>query len=227
MKLNIAYLYYDLLNLYGENGNILALINHITHQDIKVNIDYISLGDKINFKKYDLVYIGSGTDNNLLLALEDLKKYKDDIKDYIENNNFLLSTGNSIELFGSYIFNKKKIECLNIFDYYTSYEENRIVKDVKYKCKISKDYIIGFENHKGKTVANENNFLYKDDEKEGIMYKSFIGTYVIGPLLIRNPKFCEHYIKTLINTKNNKFKFKKFDFELEKQAYKNAVELLR
>ena len=59
------------------------------------------------------------------------------------------------------------------------------------------------------------------------MYKSFIGTYVIGPLLIRNPKFCEHYIKTLINTKNNKFKFKKFDFELEKQAYKNAVELLR
>lgn len=227
MKLNIAYLYYDLLNLYGENGNILALINHITHQDIKVNIDYISLGDKINFKKYDLVYIGSGTDNNLLLALEDLKKYKDDIKDYIENNNFLLSTGNSIELFGSYIFNKKKIECLNIFDYYTSYEENRIVKDVKYKCKISKDYIIGFENHKGKTVSNENNFLYKDDEKEGIIYKSFIGTYVIGPLLIRNPKFCEHYIKTLINTKNNKFKFKKFDFELEKQAYKKAVELLR
>ena len=95
MEINIAYLYYDLLNLYGENGNILSLKKHIESQDIKVNIYYLSLNDKKDFSKYDLVYIGSGTDNNLLIALNDLKNYKDEIKKYIENNKFILSTGNS------------------------------------------------------------------------------------------------------------------------------------
>ena len=125
MEINIAYLYYDLLNLYGENGNILSLKKHIESQDIKVNIYYLSLNDKKDFSKYDLVYIGSGTDNNLLIALNDLKNYKDEIKKYIENNKFILSTGNSLELFGNYIFkDNKKINTLGVLDYYTSYKEN-------------------------------------------------------------------------------------------------------
>ena len=228
MEINIAYLYYDLLNLYGENGNILSLKKHIESQDIKVNIYYLSLNDKKDFSKYDLVYIGSGTDNNLLIALNDLKNYKDEIKKYIENNKFILSTGNSFELFGNYIFkDNKKINTLGVLDYYTSYKENRIVKDVLYNCKINKNKIIGFENHRGFITNNLDYFLSDKNIKEGIMYKGFIGTYVLGPILIRNPYFTEHYIKTIINTKYNKFKFKKFNFNLEKEAYKKATELFK
>ena len=116
--MNIGYIYYDLLNLYGDDGNIKALKERLTHQGIDVNIDYISLGDPINFNKYDLVYIGSGTDNNLLIALDYLKEYKNDIKRYINNNKFLLSTGNSVELFGKYIqIDDNKIEALDILNY--------------------------------------------------------------------------------------------------------------
>ena len=77
-----------------------------------LEIKYLSLNDKKDFSKYDLVYIGSGTDKNLLLALDDLIKYKKDIKNYIDKNKFMLVTGNAIELFGEYI---RIMKCFDSF----------------------------------------------------------------------------------------------------------------
>ena len=51
MEINILHLYYDLLNLYGENGNIKALKKHLEEQNVKVNIEFLTLNDKIDFKK--------------------------------------------------------------------------------------------------------------------------------------------------------------------------------
>ena len=49
MKITIGYLYFDLLNLYGDSGNIKTLLYHLKEQGVKVDIKYISLGDKIDF----------------------------------------------------------------------------------------------------------------------------------------------------------------------------------
>ena len=221
--MNIGYIYYDLLNLYGDDGNIKALKQRLTNQGVKVNIDYISLGDTINFNNYDIVYFGSSTDNNLLIALEYLKPYKNDIKRYINNNKFLLSTGNSIELFGKYIQKgDNKIEALDILNYYTEYNENRIVNDINYNCTIHNKNIIGFENHRGHIISKEKNFLYKGDNKYGVVYNNFIGTYLIGPLLIRNPYFLEDYIKRLLNKED----IKEDNYYLVIESYKKAVELI-
>ena len=130
--MNIGYIYYDLLNLYGDDGNIKALKQRLTNQGVKVNIDYISLGDIINFAKYDIVYIGSGTDDNLLIALDYLKEYKSDIKRYINGNKFFLATGNSVELFGKYIQKgEEKIEALDILNYYTEYNDSTDIIEKK------------------------------------------------------------------------------------------------
>lgn len=221
--MNIGYIYYDLLNLYGDSGNIKALKERLTNQGINVKIDYISLGDIINFAKYDIVYFGSSTDDSLLIALDYLKEYKDDIKSYIDNNRFVLATGNSIELFGKYIQKgDNKIEALDILNYYTEYNESRIVNDINYSCTISDKNIVGFENHRGHIISKEKNFLYKDDNKYGVIYKNFIGTYLIGPLLIRNPYFMQDYLKKLLNTNE----LKEDNYNLEIESYKKAVELL-
>lgn len=221
--MNIGYIYYDLLNLYGDSGNIKALKERLTNQGIDVKIDYISLGDIINFAKYDIVYFGSSTDDNLLIALDYLKEYKDDIKRYIDSNKFLLATGNSIELFGKYIQKgDNKIEALDILNYYTEYNESRIVNDINYSCTISDNNIVGFENHRGHIISKENNFLYDKDNKYGVIYKNFIGTYLIGPLLIRNPYFMQEYLKKLLNTNE----LKEDNYNLEIESYKKAVELL-
>ncbi len=132
MEITIGHLYYDLMNLYGESGNIKVLTYQLEKQNIKVNIKKLSIKDEINFDELDLIYIGSGTLNNQKLVLNDILKYKNDIYKYYNNNKFFLITGNAIELFGKYIIdiNNKKYNCLGLFDYYT--KENK--KESKFVC---------------------------------------------------------------------------------------------
>ncbi|MDD3995950.1 MAG: glutamine amidotransferase, partial [Bacilli bacterium] len=72
MNIVIAHLYYDILNLYGESGNIDVLEYHLKDNNIKYTIKKLTLEDKLNFDEYDLVYMGSGTENNQKYALNHL-----------------------------------------------------------------------------------------------------------------------------------------------------------
>lgn len=213
MIIRVAHLYYDLMNLYGEIGNLKVIEYQLKKQKINVIIDKLSLNDKIEFEKYDLIYMGSGTKKSTLLVLEDLKKYKQQVKEYIENNKFMLVTGNSINVFSKKIGDT---EALNIFDFNISYSNTRLVGDVIL------DNIIGFQN-RDTLIENNNNPIFNNSEI-GIHYKNFYGTYIIGPLLIRNPNFSQKFIKNLIISKKNDFKFRKFDFEIDKKASKSYVE---
>ena len=211
MKITIGYLYYDLLNLYGDSGNIKALTYHLKEQGIETIIKYMTINDKKDLSDIDMLYIGSGTEDNLILALEDLKKDKDEIKKFIDNKKFLLATGNSLELFGNYIVTNKKIKCLGIFDYVVMYQD-RIVNDVNIKTDLIDSNIIGFENHLGKVLTYDN--IIKID--------NYIGTYIIGPLLVRNPNLCSLYIKELIKSKYENFEFKEENYSYELEAYNSA-----
>lgn len=215
MKITIGYLYYDLLNLYGDEGNIKALKYHLEEQGINVEIKKMSIGDKKDFN-VDLLYIGSGTEHNIMLALEDLKKDTDKIEKYLKDNNILLSTGNSVEIFGNYIITNKKIKALGVIDYVCMHQK-RIVKDVKVKTDYIDDYVIGFENHIGKNLSKG-----EDIFNEG----SFYGSYIIGPLLVRNPELCSKLVHKLIDKKDDNFEYKEEDYEFEKEAYKKAVKYI-
>ena len=176
----------------------------------------MSIGDDKDFKNIDFLYIGSGTEHNISLALEDLKKDKDKIKEYLDDNKILLSTGNSVELFGNYIITNKKIKALGIIDYVCMHQE-RIVKDVKTKTNILDKDIIGFENHIGKNISNN-----EDMFNEG----SFYGSYIIGPILVRNPDLCSLFVHKIIDSKRNDFEYGEEDYEFEKEAYKKAVKII-
>ena len=71
--INVLHLYYDLLNLYGENANTRCIVHNLELNNIKVKVDLKSINDKIDFNKYDIIYIGSGSEEDILIALEDLK----------------------------------------------------------------------------------------------------------------------------------------------------------
>ena len=49
MKIVIANLYYDLLNLYGDSGNIKAIKKALESQKIKVEIINLSINDSSFF----------------------------------------------------------------------------------------------------------------------------------------------------------------------------------
>ena len=216
MKITIGYLYHDLLNLYGETGNIKALKYHLEEQGIETKIKYMSINDKKELDDVDIIYIGSGTEENMLIALDDLKKDKKSLEKYIKDKKFILSTGNSVELFGNYIVSNKKIKTLGLFDYVVMYQK-RIVKDVKIKTNIIDEKIVGFENHNGKILT------YDDDI---IKIDNYYGTYIIGPILVRNPNFCSFLIRELILNKDPNFKFKDENYELDIKAYEKAVQTI-
>lgn len=203
--IKVLHLYYDLLNLYGEQGNILALKRAFKNQNVEIEVDYLSVQDKIDFKKYDLVYLGSGSTENLLIALEDIKRHKKELKKYIESKKVLLATGNSYLLFGQKINN---LDALGIFDYYSASSE-KMAQESLMELYQEKD-IIGFQNREF-IVNNKRNHLFKvkeglcdnlKSEYEGYHEYNFYGTFVIGPLLIRNPHFTNKLVKEIME-KNN------------------------
>ena len=73
--------------------------------------------------------------------------------------------------------------------------------------------IVGFINNNS-YIDNIKYPLFKD---EGIKYNNFYATYVIGPILVRNPLFLEYFMNQLTN------KFLKYDLRLEKKAYNEFV----
>lgn len=211
--IKILHLYYDLLNQYGEQGNILALKDSFRNQNVEVSIDLLSCGDKIDFKKYDLIYMGTGSDENLYIALEDIKKYKKEIKSFIKKNKYFIATGNSYLMFGKYIeCNGKTIEGLDIFDYYAK-SSLKITGECFMAYKNFENPIIGFQNRKY-VVQNNFNHLFAvisgnadnfKSEFEGYHEFNFFGTFVIGPLLIRNPEFNDMIVKDILEKNNLKY----------------------
>lgn len=234
MKITIAYLYYDILNLYGESGNIKVLKKQFEDQGINVIIKFLSIDDDLDFSKYDVVYMGMGTEDNKKIALKHLYKYRNDIKQAINDNKFFIITGNSIDMFGKYLLDKnnKKIRTLHIFEYYCKEEEFRIVDEALMKCDYIKKPIIGFQNQESIMRDNDHpmfNVLkgtgsYPNSLKEGVLYKNFYGTYLIGPLLVRNPELTKYLVRKIILSKDNRFSFNRFNLMMEKNAYNTFME---
>jgi len=225
--IKIAHLYYDLMNLYGENGNMRVLVKRLEEQSLKIEVSFLTIGDHIDFDKYDLYYIGSGSELALELVLEDIIKYKKDISKAIENNKFFLITGNAIDLFGKYIekSDKSTVGCLSAFDFYVKETNFRIVGEQIYKTKLIPQTVIGFQNRSSTIFTDINGIFqveigtgFKPNSKfEGFHNKNFYGTYLIGPLLVRNPYFTEYLIKQILESK--KIKYKKNTKGIEFKAY--------
>lgn len=235
-------LYYDLLNLYGENGNLRSIVYELERNNINVKVDYKSISDKFNVNDYDIIYIGCGSEDSLFIALEDIIKRKNDFKKYIEDKKYLFLTGNSMELFGKYIidFDGKKHECLSIFDYTTtltnkiSYENeasvDRIVGEVIGTTNLIDNKIIGFQNRCGLIHGVKNPLFkvkknYSNDEKstgEGFVYNNTYATQIIGPLFIRNPYLLDYLLNNIC--KDKKLKYTPLEESTAKKAYKKYLE---
>ena len=187
-SIKILYLYPDMLELYGDYGNIQVLKYRIESRGYKAIIDRYSIGNAApNFNDYDIVFAGGGADNEQSILAEDLVKYKDNIKNAVNNGVFFLLICGAYQLFGKYYKGVEGniIPGLEIFDYYTVANPDRkkrcignIVIDATLDANINikksansnedssdnidnlnlKTKVIGFENHGGQTFDISNSF---------------------------------------------------------------------
>lgn len=216
-EIKILYLYPDMLELYGDYGNIQVLKYRIESRGFKASIDEYCIGDTApNFNDYDIVFAGGGADNEQNILAEDLIQYKDNIKEAIQNGVFFLLICGAYQLFGQYYkdANGNIIPGLEIFEYYTeaiSDRQKRCIGNIVLECNLDdiKTKIIGFENHGGQTFniskpfgkvlfGNGNKF---GDTEEGFFDKNVIATYLHGPLLSKNPILSDYIIKYCLDKK--------------------------
>ena len=246
--IKILHLFPNLMNLYGEYINVRMLELCLESKGYEVcvhrkNENIIN----INFLDYDFIYMGSGLESNQKIALKILKKHKTEISDFINSNKIFLLTGNSFEIFSKKIVsNGIDYEGLGIFDFIVEEKfSKKIASNVIFKSEIFEKKIVGFIN-KFTEIFNIKHSLFevqkgvgdnKNCKKEGIIFKNFFGTHLIGPLFVKNPhileKISELLIKiskinpnnTLQNIEFNKIRFNKIKFYLENSYCSTLKEL--
>ena len=213
MELKILWMYHDLMDLYGDKGNIETLRYRASKRGINVIVDTCTLQEKRNIEDYDIFFLGGGADKEQTLIYKDLLARKESILKAKESGTAFLLICGGYQLFGQYYLDQdgQKIDGLGIYDYYTesSDRDHRCIGNIVVEANIQDKEVtvVGFENHGGQTKAVSNPFgkvlvghgnTYKG-KYEGYMDAQTIATYMHGPLLPKNPAIADEVILRGLN----------------------------
>lgn len=228
MNLNICHLYPDLLNLYGDKGNITALKKRLEWRGIQASVTEYTIGDTPDFSDKNIVFLGGGSDREQKLVCKKLLEQKEKLKEYVESGGCLAAVCGGYQLLGKYYkIGSETIEGLSLVDIYTEQKPGRLIGKVILKSNIYDDYIVGFENHGGRTFINKEtplgSCLYGHgnngkDGCEGVVYKNIIGTYLHGPVLPANPKLTDYILERALTVKYGEANLTPLDDSAEKSA---------
>lgn len=230
MELNICHLYPDLLNVYGDTGNILILKYRAEKRGIKVNVTNISIGDKFEGKDYDIVFFGGGQDYEQSIVSDDLNSLKKlALSQYIEQGKVFISICGGYQLLGKYYTTPEgeKLNGLGILDIYTEGGNTRFIGNTVIYNEDFKETYVGFENHSGRTYIGSLKPLGKvlagygnngEDGYEGCVYKNSYCSYFHGSLLSKNPELADRFLETALGKKYGSIKLTPLDDSLEFKA---------
>jgi len=228
-QLTIGWLYPELMNIYGDRGNIIALLKRCQWRDIETKVIEMNVGfDASELRNCDLLLMGGAQDKQQKIVSDDLYKKADILSKMIENGIPGLYICGAYQFLGKYYKESDGtiINGLGIFDLYTQNpgeKYKRLIGNTAAKLSpeiLENKTLIGFENHGGRTYLGKNikplgsvisGFGNNGEDKtEGAVYKNSIGTYLHGPILPKNPELADYLIKISL-----KIKYKE-DFELKK-----------
>lgn len=242
MKIRICHLYPDLLDLYGDRGNIMVLSARTQWRGIESEVQKVSLGEPLDFRRLDILFIGGGSDREQNILVQDLMKRENELKAAIEDGLVVLSICGGYQLLGQYYqtADGTRIPGLGILDLWTVAGPKRLIGNVVVDCagrqfpshKFST--LVGFENHSGKTFlgselqslgrvlhGNGNN---GEDGGEGVRYKNVFGTYLHGPLLPKNPHLADLLLELALMRRGILEPLASLDDQLEEKAHQTVVE---
>lgn len=249
MKLNICHLYPDLMNIYGDDGNITCLTKRAEWRGIEVEVTQVTIGDKINPEKYDIYFFGGGQDQQQNAVAEDLKKTNGRLlKKAVGERAVVFSVCGGYQLLGHYYQPHvgDKLLGIGLLDIYTIAGSKRMIGNIVVELnkeleeEIQSTYnnqglslqIIGFENHSGQTflgakteplgrvvVGNGNN---GEDKTEGAFFGAVFGCYLHGSVLPKNPHFADFLIETALKRKYGRVKLENLDDKIEWAAHQAA-----
>lgn len=201
--MRILHLYHDVMNLYGEYGNVRAMERILSRSGEEVSVDRVTLGGEAKLADFDFIYIGSGTEKKQKQVLEDFKKYSAQLREAVEAGKVILLTGNSFEMLGKTLTDAqgRVYDGLGLYPF-TSVEQNktRDTADAVADADFLEKPLVGFINKCSEIHGISDPMLtlrrglgnINSEKGEGMRERNLFMTHMTGPVLVKNPHFLEY-----------------------------------
>lgn len=215
-EFRIAHMYPDLMNLYGDRGNLICLQKRLHWYGYNCEIESVGLRDNAAWDSFDMIFMGGGSDREQGLVYQDLIRQSDHLWKHLEAGLPALFICGAFQLLGKYYesFDCKQLQGLGYFNLHTRSQNERLIGNIVIASRINGDIttVAGFENHGGRTYIEDETLLpfgsvlagfgnNGQDGTEGIWYRNLIATYLHGPLLPKNPGVADFFIRTMARRK--------------------------
>ena len=238
MKLRICHLYPEVLNLYGDRGNIQCLVRRLEWRGIEAGVDEVGIGDSRSLADYDLFFIGGGQDFEQEVLLGDLRAGKGDaIRAAVEDGRTFLTICGGYQMMGHYYETHDGTRCefLGAVDFYTVGGKVRMIDNYAFRLgeESGGSTVVGYENHSGRTYlgsgvkplgtvlkGNGNN---GEDGTEGVRYRNVFGTYSHGPVLPKNPDFADVLLTTALRRRYGAADLEPLPDAFERAAHESVL----
>lgn len=205
VTLRIAHLFPELLNLYGDGGNVITLRKRCVWRGIDVEVLPVRFGERPSFSGVDIAFIGGGSDREQKIVCDQLHAVGEELRAYVADDGVLLAVCGGYQLLGhSYLMGDETVEGLSLVDLYTDRGSPRLIGNVMIDSALQDRPIVGYENHGGRThlgagVQPLGRVLagFGNDGvsgQEGCLWRNVVGTYIHGPLLPKNPGLADWLI---------------------------------
>lgn len=234
-------MYPDVLNLYGDRGNVICMLQRLEKRGIDAQLVELPVGERAGITGSDLIFIGGGQDFEQEILLSDLSGEKTaNLKAAIEDGVPLLAICGGYQMLGHYYetHTGARFGFTGLVDFYTVGDVKRMVGDLMFVCDESSggSTLVGFENHSGKTYLGSGlsplgHVIYGygnngTDGTEGARYKNVFGSYCHGPMLPKNPEFCDRLLACALERKYGYAELAPLDDTIEHLAHNEIVRRL-
>lgn len=239
-RLAICHLYPELMNLYGDRGNLITLVRRCQWRDIAADVSSAGLGDTADFKSFDLIFMGGGQDKEQRLIGDDLRVLKGRaLNEAVGDGVVFLAICGGYQLLGRFYEtgDGHRIPGAGILDLETRAGRRRMIGNVIVNSSLAGDRprtLVGFENHAGRTylgpevrplgrvcLGHGNNGV---DGGEGAIFRGVVGTYLHGSVLPKNPWLADWLIHLALRRRyGSQMTLVALDDGLEEMAHAAAV----
>jgi lipid II isoglutaminyl synthase (glutamine-hydrolysing) len=214
MRFTVGWLYADLMNIYGDRGNILTLLKRAEWHGLEPQLIELGRGAANEMDSVDIFFFGGGQDREQALIYDDLRQYKQEqLQQAVGDGAQILAVCGGYQLLGHYYqtADGERFDGIGMIDVRTEAGKRRFIGDVVVKTEIeglTPTSLVGFENHSGRTflgpeakplghvlTGKGNN---GSDNTEGAVQGNIIGTYMHGSLLPKNPHLADYLIRKAV-----------------------------
>ncbi len=236
MKLTICWLYGKSMNIYGDRGNVLALLQRCRWRGIDCEAVQVGTGEALEPGRFDIYFWGGGQDREQIPVSADMQGPKGELlRAEIEDGAPLLAVCGGYQLLGQryHPHEGDDLPGLEVFDAWTNAGHDRFIGNIVVD---SEEFgpLVGFENHSGRTflgptarslgrvrTGRGNNGV---DKTEGCRYRNAIGCYLHGALLPKNPALADFLIRAALERRYGTADLPPIDDRLETAARLSAIQ---